>query len=746
MTVADIADSLTQTTYDHPRARVYLTDALTNYTNGTGGTRTYRLMLDSLSLRMSPDIDSAEFTYYHGEQVPFDVPTVTAAFAEDVFTQDDLLRMWVKVVIPDTVGSSDITWFGLIDTVETTGGIVGTFKCQAVGVLKMAEHCHVRTSHCPNATNSNVVELGVGLPFNTDSKDYFGANGNRSTDPQFDPIPHYVFSRETRNKNLWTAHTAVEYLLARHCPKNSQGEPSPQWRLDPSLLSDSPLTWYECQVNTDGQTLKQLLDELIPRKRAVGYRVDYDDTTKDCVLKVYSFAAQDVLVRSTDTEDIYLRANPNKKQITLDEKVWFHDIQMSESVDAEYDRVVAIGERRTSTFTVTLDRTEDQFVADWTTAEEDDYKDAASVSDKAANARFRTLDRYQSVYCRFRLSDTWDGVAWNNPGVGDPTYWANPKLDEHGDAQDLVQSGLTGYPEGETLRPYGVRLMTKLPLKDRLDYSGSRLGDGNVATELAALITAGENDPENISPMFWLYETGPYYTPLDKLSTVSQANTTASRKRSFGCHVSIAHNEPAIEIKPSGGHQTLIARSDFTSPAPAGVYDATWDPVAKNGFDYDEISGTICVEWEHRLRCEALTGDEPPPEKQERVLYIEARDARLDYLVPDTVVSINNSGDVVRSDGGWLRDDRPRVQSMVNATAEWYALIRRAIKLSYRQPRKLCDIGDLITEVTGLSNLGDVRTASTINLPVTAITYSMGDGNSAGSTQIETGFAEVDFG
>lgn len=732
MPIEDIADSLTDTTYDHPVAVVYLADKLEDFDAGLGGTLSSRLHVDVLELKAAPGIDSAVLTYHRGTQIHFGA----VAFVEDAINQDDLQGKWIKIAI-----GSIPPWFGLIDTIETAGAIVGTFKVMAVGVLKMAEHAHVRTAHCWNAAGSEIVTLGVGLPFNTDARDFFGTNGNRDDETWDDPFPHYLFSRENRGRDLWTAHTAVKYLLAHHAPANYYGSPVPEWSIDPATEAASPVEWYECQVETDGKTLKQLLDELIPRKRAVSYYAAYDDTQKKIVLRMFSFARDRIVVRSEPEYDVYLEANPNLKELTLDESIWFtNDSIYVESIDAQYDKVIGQGERCTSTFSMSFDPTHTQFVKDWSTADETDYKNADEPTDKLKNAAYRAQDRLAHVYCRFKISDDWDGLTWTNAGVDDPQYWADPNLDADGNPK---QPNEIGSSTGQPMRVHGIKLLSRLPLNDRIDYSGDKLASLNVASQLSNLTADGENDPENLAPMFWVYEAGPYYTLLDKLATVSEANPAATSKRRWSCHVSISHHEPSVQLRVTSGYQTMLARSDFTSPAPTGDYGPEWDPIAKNGLEYTEIGCTICAEWEHRLTCEKVITD-APEDRQERILYLDARNARLDYLSPQTVVAVK-SGELIRSDGGWLRDDRPRVQSLVNATAEWYGRMKRALTFSFRQLRPLVSIGDLITTVTGIATKNGVRLPSQVNTPVTSITYSMGSGGQGGSTKVETGFAEIDF-
>lgn len=733
----DLADELQQTDYDHPKAQIWVADALTAFQNGIGGTLVPHLYLKTLNLRAAPGIDSAEFEFRTGVQVFMDEST----FTSNALLLSDVIGKAVKVLIPDTVNTSgpdqrDITWFGWLDTNVTDGVSQGTFTLNAAGVLIMAEHTEIHHAEVLGQSGAGSVRVGVGLPFNLDSADRFGTEGNRAATAV--PAQAYLFSWASRGGSLWTSFTAVEYLLQYHAPLNYHGYPAPAWSYESTTWRDKPSDWYVCRCTTGGKTLKALLDELIPRKRAMSYYVSYDDTVQKVRLRIFTFVpdAIDVYVAEDGTVQ-QLPRNEDQVEITLRDSVWFVDHKLTESVDQQYDRIIARGERLTATCTLTFVAADKQFAPDWSTADESAYKNGVDTTDTEANGRFRSEDRYSHVYCRFRLSDEWNGRPRNE--LLGTEYWAFPALYLDRTPKALYDADTN--PEGLPLRIPGLKLLRKLPLKERVDYSDDRIEEGDVAAQLVSLSAAGVTELEDVPPFFFVDANegvDSKWVLLDKLATATEGADDKTKRRHWSVHCSLASTEPAVELRVSSGQQTLLALDSFTSPAPSGAYDIHWNPGEQNGIEFRDILATVCLEAEHQLEYSKDTGvvavDRPL-----RILNLTVQDARRDYVVPDTIVRVNDGDLEYSASGGYVRDDMPRLVTIVSAAVEWYSRVKTAIEFTYKQPRRLVEIGTLIT-VTRAMQLTDE-----INTPVTSITYSLGSGQSAGTTRIETGFAEADF-
>jgi hypothetical protein len=769
----EISDHLQQTIFEHPDAEIWVADSLTDFADGEGGTLMPHLYLLSLNLRAAPDIDSAEIEIRTGIQIYAD----GIAFSSISPAVKDLLGKTVKVRIPNTIPDipeevvdavpaedteeeeeeiadgedpRDVIWFGRIGTVITEGVSVGSQRVAASGVLKMAEQHFIHSAFSLDDVGTDQIELGVGLSFNVDATDQFGVEGNRAAD-KLTGDSCYLFAFRNRGAKKWTSYTAVEYLLWKHSPLDTHGDPSPQWVYDSQTFVEEPNDWYECRITTEGKSLKQLLDELIPRKRAMSYWCYYDDTTQTIKLRVFTFVNESIELYSSDTGDTRtLPANTNQVTVDCRDTIWITEVTLSESTEGQYDTVIGRGDLLTSTCTLALGSVNlpPQFVEDWTTTtggDQDLYKSASSTSDKMANAKYRLSDSVQHIFSRFKLYESWNGKTFEFTGGN--RFWAFPEvLPISGTLRQFDPAIPDERGAGLSVRVPGIRLLRKLPLKERVDYSADKIASGNVATQLAALVGASQNDTENIPPALmidlgdldnsgasesWVY--------LDHLSAATEGDADKKKRRHWSVSCVIAAHEPSLELRVVNHCQTLIARDSFLSPTPTGVYDDHWDPVKQNGFEYSTVLATVCLQAEHRLTVSRSIVSIIPDGRPERILNIEVADCRRDYVVPYTIVGIKAGVRIESTSGGYIRDDRPRLVTIVEAAAEWYGRVKRAFECSYKQTRKLFEIGTLITEVDGLESDTD------INTPVTAITYSMGSGNTGGTTKIETGFAEIDF-
>lgn len=737
MPIPELSDSLDQVLYTHPAHRVYLTDALTNYSQlagvELGGALNRQVYCNSLTLRAAPEIDSADLVY----DVAYQIPIGKGRFEQTALGPSDFLGQAVRIEIDDTSTTVDadkkpVIWFGIITGATTHGAGIGQILLTALGVLHLADKDPIHSAFSLDYPGTAAIETGLGRPFNTDAKDVWGPIGNRAA-AKLAGADHLLFSFEDRGRSVWTAQEAVIYLLSRHAPLDSTGTAQPAWVLDTDTAADKPADWYDLHLQTDGQSLKQLLDALIPRKRAMSYWASYDSAQQKIVVRMFTFVATDLTVGTTGGgSPRIIPANDDQYTVDPSTNFWFTaDFTVNESVEAQYDLVTAFGEQCTSTCTLTFATADKQFIKDWSAADETAYKTAKGPSseDINANTQYRCEDKMDRVYCRFRLSDEFNGRT-TFEGF---EYFIDPPYDTDGNPVPLYDAGTNA--TGQPMRVRGLFILPRLPFSDRLDYSGNNLEGLALQTAIAAAVAAGEGDGERNPPFFLLPLTAGGYVHLDKAS-VATATSTSDDKRKWSAHVHRCEHEPSIELRVPNKRQTLIARADFTSPG--GPYDMLWDPVANNGADWHTFKATVCLEMERRLKI-TQTINAGITDRPTRPLELTVAGARLDYVCPHTIVDLDKTTPKRTDTGGYVRDDRPRVRSLVKATAEWYGRVKRAVEFTYKQPRKLLQIGSLITEVGG-----NILTQD-INTPVTTITYSLGAGQQGGSTKVQTGFAEVDF-
>lgn len=787
------------TVYTHPKATVYIADALREQEFVEAD----YLRLEELRITAGPEIDQAAMTYRYGDICREDQTEM------DYYPPLDLVGKFVKVEIIDTVLDEEdepehsIVWYGIIEpeerksdgsTPDPENHASGDQVITAFGLLRLLEKQYVKSCKVDiDGTSDNLLEMKCGLPFNSDPGGQFVRRGNRSAskvevvqdaiaiDLEADPPilvgaeeitrESYVFSWEPREFHEWTAYTAVEYLLAHHVPKRADGTIVNKWELEGD---EDFLDWYDIALDSDQWQVKALIDALIQRRRGVGYYVEFDpaltdpedvETAQNIVkVNLFTFNDTDITLPNGHT----LKANPDQYSLDFEHALDIEESVVRNMATQRYHRVVARGAKRTTTFTARIEdigswNTTKIIAPAWTSAEEAEYVAAASgeadyssldeTEKQRRNAIYRTSDRLREVFRRFVF----------NPTKGSGTRWDGKIPIEHQDSLSATLHWLRGditldpfsaeYDSGESYdgRDHvpSLRLRRALPLYERQDYSGTNLADFDYGTSFSA-----DTHPSFIPPFAYARtftgdadvadigegEKPHRYELLDKFThgfIVSDPESSTSRTaREWSCDLWIADTEPAIEIRATVPH--------FIGGIDQSAFDA-WpatleqhDPVARGGIDYTDIWVTLCVELNEYIEA-AETLEDPPENAPLDELVIDVPDAHHDYVLPYTTCEIKDGLPVQTTSGGFAKDDTLRLKSIARGMAEWYGKERQTLTLRYKQIRGLFSLGWLITDVGGNYNRAG------INTPITAITYRMGQGDQPGSTAIETAYSNLDF-
>lgn len=701
---------------------------------------------------------------------------------------------------PETVSNLSIAWYGRIehsakDTDGTSlvltsssssssssiaGHLRGTQFLTAYGLLRLLDTEIVDTSIVDiDGTPGSLYTVQAGLDFNSDPGGQFVRRGNRSSSKIGGS---YVYNWQPRGGSIWTAYDAVEYLLSRQIPVNSTGTPANAWRIDDidgdtassssssSSSAGSPsnfLDWYDIDVKTDGRTVKDVIDELIPRHRGVGYFVDFDTTpvtgsssssssiSRDTiVLRVFTFASSNITLPNGKT----FTANPDQRSLNFEAAIDIIDATVSDTVTSEYHKIIARGEKRTVTFTSPLfssTATNHAIVKGWSSADESEYQggaaaapDYASLSltqQQARNAIYRSSPRLEEVYRRFKLNcDVSSATRWNGKlsdplGVVATNYWIR------GDQSMLSYSAavIAGPYVGDDYYP-ALRLHHALPLYQTFDYSGANLASFSYSAAFAA-----NKHPSFIAPFVFAQTTPPPSASSSSSSSSSASSSSSSSSlkryemldklhrswsaagdRTWSASIAMLDTEPGFDIN-AGVPQYISGNSDAAFSAMSDHES----PSKNGGIPYTSMMATICVELtEHAQQSISLSS--PPPNAPEQVLILNVPNARHDYVLPYTVVDIKDGLPIQTTSGGFAKDDTLRLQSIARCGAQWYSQERQTLNLAFEQVRKLFQLGTLITTIG--TNYG----LTGINTPVTAITYCLGQSH---STRIETAYASFDF-
>lgn len=635
-----------------------------------------------------------------------------------------------------TTETSDgrIRWHGKVETEtlypdgNSSGVSTGRQTLTCFGPLRWAEQKIVATTFIENSDATDMIEINRGLKFNEDERGEMRGHGNRSAtkqeipdQPGSYPVESYLFSWKERGQDEWSAENAVEYLLCAH---GRDITPDVPWKL---YVDSGNLQWNpKGGLVTDRRNLKVLLDDLISRHRGVGYEVHFNADQEEVIVRVFSFSDVDIAMPNGETFD----ANPD--QYSLDFEASF-DVSVSElnnTINTQFHRVIIEGDWMTSTATLKINNVD--LTKDWTSTEQTAYLEAASnetwyndagitrKKKNSINRATRNEDRMRHIFARFKIADAWDLKTDSLDGLFTDLR-VFPQIDRYNGA------GLVSTTEDWTIWNPGLTVTDKLPLRERYNYSDAHIPDKTWDTTS----TATEQTPflEPFSILHTQIATSDSWELIDKFDS-DLADQPGKRK----WHVNTrAHQDrPAVMLSVMSGLQHFIARTPFAALANPD-YDADDDPTKQHGIDYDQLAVTLTFEFTERARIERVISI-PEAGELERVLRVHVEDCRLDYVVPNTVVGVK-SGELQYSDGGFVRDDRLRLDTLCKAAAIWYGQERQSLELSYKQVREIVELGWLVMDVGSTYQKTNVRSV------VTSIVYDM----NAKTTTFQTQFAELDL-
>jgi hypothetical protein len=510
----DIGTTIGNIFYREPRSVVYVADALRE----SQFVEVPYLYCTRIHKTAAPEVDSAALEYEYGTMIrPGDSGPTD-------YEKLSLVGKYVKVEIIDTVvDESDepvasITWYGVIedDSKEVMGSRgdvpTGLQTFSAFGVLRIAERIVITESIVEDpADDEETITIKHALPFNQDTGGIFVRRGNRSGEEN---DGSYIFSPQPRSLTAWDAYEAARYLFKKWSPKDSADNVSNQWKFHDSVTA-AWLDWYDIAVECNNRTMKDILDDLINRKRGVGYFAEFNPDTDEIEVHVFSFVDADIDLPNDKT----LTANPD--QYTLDFEAAI-DVEATVNTvgTTQYQKVLARGAKRTTTFTGKLLEPYggiDNFVIwrrDWTDAEKQEFLDAASLEpgytalDDAEKQRInllrRSSDRLRNVFARWYLNPMWSKSVFDVLGSDNGTYAFNPELPE--DPEEDPD------PEGDNSPVWipGCRVLRGLPFLDRYDYSEDKISE----VEYGAGFT-DEEQPEYIPPFAFLETEVPDSSPVE---------------------------------------------------------------------------------------------------------------------------------------------------------------------------------------------------------------------------------------
>lgn len=712
------------------------------------------LWCDQFDFAAGPNIPQAALTYFYGQILQPDSLTFAA------FDPLELVNRWVKIEVPQPNDAENnprdpIVWYGRIaerareisgvlrDRLTVGGSLItspsGIAQFTAFGLIHELDRAYVSTSIVE--TDSGEERVGRAIAFNR-GKGYKSetdfhvlpnaseSNGDRDT---------RIFAKTLKDATTWTAVDIIKYLLAYHTPTDQVGSLEIDWALDDVDSQYEFATWFKMPLEVHGQTVKQVLDTLVDRRRLTGYDVRvYPGTEPDDAelvkLHLFTFSPAGITLWNGDS----LPGNTDTVALDFDDATDIAQALTVLSYEHAIDQVELIGARRGSVFTLS---TKDQTLEkDWTDEQETAYEEGASGEtgygdlDRAErqmrNDLVRIEPRLTRVFRWFRLKEEWDGLVNDGTYSAGDTYTVHPKIPDDGTDPDDFDEPLPFWQAG-------LRFENYLPLKTDHDYTENKLAENAVEDN-----TPPGSEAEYLRPIV-LFRVADRRDesddPIEEYIEIGQMCATVRFEQSFdggrGWSAGVRMQERApgliVDVSISGGQHT-IGKDTFTPLPESDVSEYPTD------LDYrDNLIATVFVQFDDYLRVVYPPLEDVEDTDMVRVQRIECGDDfALYYAPPKTIVGLKEGGKLERTDsGGWVRDDRPKLRTLAQVAWEWYSRPRRAFSLVYRQALQLVKVGQLITSI------GATETApEEINGVATRIVYNLLDQ----TTSITTDYGQLD--
>lgn len=679
---------------------------------------------DSFSYAAAPDVSEAVLSFNYGKKLEANSGEfVTKGIKEGwggLFVKVELQqtteadpealpRKWIGVIVHITDNRQ-----GLLTASSSPAGVpTGQQKFHCRGLEFVLQRTIVDSSFVKKV-GGDEVQVGRAIGFNL--------GPGRSTDHVRIPNMELegdrgypVFAENLETTEEWDVRHIVDYLLAYHPPANIAGEDNLSWSAETEETA-AILKALKPTAHVHGKTVKQIFDELIDRRRLCGYFIDYSGDDDSPVLTAFTFNKDSISLPSG--EDI--PGNFNQSFWLFDTEIEIKSLQIVEDDATRFDVVIARGHPLGSCFTIGFDR-EETLEKDWDDTLQDLYNEGASLADSYAalndsekmdaNAEYRSTDKFKKVYKYFRLKPDWDGIIDGDEILPDPT-------------DDTSES------HSEWWNP-GVKFLDKLPLLTDHDYI---VVDEADTTDQ----TIDNSFPEYLRPFAVIAvekedESKRYYY-LDRMPRGAINDTTtegfaATGGYGFSASIQMQDHVPGIIIDISGKPQHAIAIEEFISTADVDADDYPAEA------DWKDILVTVFAEFDQHVEMrfpeEALTTDTDVV----RELVIDVPNARLDYLAPQTVIGIDADGQLIETDGGYVRDDREKLADIARCAYAWYGQTRRALTVVQRNLVTERSIGELLTIV------GNITDQIEVNSVVTHLAFDL----IAGTVTIQTQYAELDL-
>jgi hypothetical protein len=590
----------------------------------------------------APEVATAALEYRYG------LVLLPGADTPVTLTKITARGYWVLIRWTSDDGQP-IDWLGYAETPVTRDhtpardGLpaAGRQTIRCTGLLRALQQCYIdNTVYLDPADDTNAIRSGgTGWTFNASSR------GNRSASKVQiggEGPSAYVFGKPRDTAiHFWTTRDIVEHLLAFHLPTpgGSPVDGGVPWSL--TNLAALP-NWDRPVIESDLRDVASIIGDLLQPSRLLAYTIGAAVTgsappvVSSVIIAPFTTIAEPLVITSGT-----MPANPTQihVQAAVDPLT---TITADADASAVVDQVIVQGPREIAVGTFAAHGDSVAWEKAWTEDNETAYADGGkfaadwddlSQSDKrkrneAIRTRGDSLGGLRDVFALWKLKPDWDWQHDEHPiffrnRTTDPAYRPSPLAVEF--------------------------LGDELPLYANIDYSGPAADvdeSGGIDPLPALWFWDIPGQPTSIYPMFKGQETSKHEQELPF--------------RGFALKPDFEEG-PACRIKVIGAPQHAIAGEDFVGN------DADVDQFTVFG-DYPPDAWRVVM---------AARGDRRPryaiPSAAEvagldfvrrRVETFDDVSLQSVHIAKDTVLGFDADGELVKSDGGMVRDPMPVLRSL----------------------------------------------------------------------------------
>lgn len=668
-----------------------------------------QLYADSVTFCCSPEMPEALLYWNYGFLKPYN----DAVF--QVRQRIDYLDYYCKVEI-DQPGDAVITWYGIIkeETNARRGARAnnedsGQLFLKAYGLEWLLERRQLSTSYVKSGDGTD-KQVARCIGFNMGAGDERSVNFGKNMAIELGQRNAFVFASSLDDDECqpWNAYEIVRYLLAYQTPKDEFDVEQVPFVLDAAFEDALEGTnWWAIKLSYEGRTLKELLDSIMHRNRLLSYKIAV--AGNEIRIQPFTFTEQQIVLPSGGV----IQAAQTQRTLNYDNSALTAQCVVVRDTQPNYDLVTARGERVGVVFTMNSS-TCVPMEEDWEDSLESAYNTGATIpagtpsyNASMMHRQYRVTDKFERVFRYYRVPTSWNGkTADDRPVIVD---------------QEIV-STIIDTPTRPFWRP-GLRIEPYLPLRTDINYL-------EVSTNPTDLTPAGSM-PEYRRPFavhFKSMTKRAYYLHKPE-SSQFLGEQPEQGERLWALNVRPQEQGFGVILDVHGAPQHVIATTEFTAADTADGED--WP----GELDWRDIHVTVF----------ALTDDfaqETWPNPQQAIgadvvrhLYIDVPGKNKHWLVPNTIVEIDSSGSLVRSNGGWIENDSEELQDLARLTYDWYSRERRAIDLTLRTLDADVRVGYLVTTI------GENNTLLFCNSVVTRLSFDLRDNSHSVFTQ----YAELDL-